>query len=481
MTRPVILTVFTVALAAACTLGPDFDRPALDVPEAWRDLPVAETESLANTAWWNLYGDEELDRLIRIALEENQDLKIAVERIVEHRARVGYTGADLYPRVDVSAGGGLVGVSRRGVPELGDDPDRDGDLWGVSADLSWELDIFGRIRRATESEEALLLATEAARRATAILLVSDVASTYTRLREADAKLGISRRTLAQRKEYVELARRRFEGELTSEVDYRQAQAEQHRIEALVADLERTVQVLENELSRLLGRNPGVIARGRALGSFAEPPAVPAGLPSELLDRRPDLVAAEQRLHAATADVGAAKALLYPRFALTASYGQESNQFADLFEAPSRAWSLLGNVLAPIFNAGQNQARVEIAESQMRQELYSYERAVRTAFFEVENALVTYRKTGVQMSAEALRVATERQVLTLVADRYTGGVSSYLDVLDAQRSLFDAELEEVTTVASRRIALVQLYKALGGGWPTEAEGPSSPAAPAPAKP
>ncbi len=460
--RPAALVVL---LFPACMLGPDFDRPAVDVPEGWRDLPAAEAESLANTPWWEMYGDPELGRLIRIALEENQDLKIAAERIVEYRARVGYTGADLWPKVDAGAGAGLVGVSRKSVPEIGDDPgapDRDGDIYDVSASMTWELDIFGRIRRATEAEEARLLATEAARRATAIALVADVAAAWTRLCDADARLAISRRTLADRKEYVELARVRFEGEVTSEVDLRQAEAEFHRIASQVADLERLVQEEENLICLLLGRNPGPIARGNGLLGLAERP-VPAGLPSEILDRRPDLVAAEAALHAATADVGAAKALLYPRFALTAGYGYESNQFADLFEAPAKAWSLLGNMIAPIFNSGQNQARVDIAESQMRQTLYGYELSVRVAFFEVENALIAYRKAGERRQAETARVAAERKVLELVVMRYKGGVSNYLEVLDAQRSLFSAENDQVTSEATRRLALVSLYKALGGGW------------------
>lgn len=198
--------VLVAVLFPACMLGPDFERPAVDVPEGWRDLPAAEAASIANTPWWEMFGDPELTRLIKIALEENQDLKIAAERIVEHRARVGYTEADLYPKVDASAGGGLVGVSRKSVPELGDDPDRDGDIYRVGASATWELDIFGRVQRATESEEALLLSTEAARRATAIALVADVAASWVRLVSADAQLDISRRTLADRKAYVDLAR-----------------------------------------------------------------------------------------------------------------------------------------------------------------------------------------------------------------------------------------------------------------------------------
>lgn len=239
----------------------------------------------------------------------------------------------------------------------------------------------------------------------------------------------------------------------------------------MAEIERSVRVEENLISLLLGRNPGPITRGAGLLGLAEPPAVPAGLPSGILGRRPDLVAAEEVLHAATADIGAAKALLYPRFALTTGYGYESNQFADLFEAPAKAWSLLGNVIAPIFNSGQNQARVDIAELRMRQELYAYESAVRTAFFEVENALVAYRQAGLQRSSEDSRVGAERKVLMLIEMRYKGGVSNYLDVLDAQRSLYSAEIDQVSSETTRRLALVALYKALGGGWTEDREPPA----------
>jgi multidrug efflux system outer membrane protein len=247
------------------------------------------------------------------------------------------------------------------------------------------------------------------------------------------------------------------------------------VETILFDLERLIFAKENELSVLLGRNPGPVLRGRGVGEQKLPGNVPAGLPSELLNRRPDLREAEQTLAAATANIGEAKAMLFPRIALTGSYGTASTDFDTLFEGPSKSWNLIGNLLQPIFNAGKNKRRVEITESRQRQVLYGYEKAILQAFRETEDALMAYRKTGEQRQAQAARVAAERKVLELCELRYRGGVSAYLEVLDAQRSLFNAELDEASTIGGHLTSLVRLYKALGGGWPAAPE----PAAPAPA--
>jgi len=307
-----------------------------------------------------------------------------------------------------------------------------------------------------------------------------VARAYFELRDFDRRLEISRRTIESRKEYVQLARDRFEGGLTPELDLRQAEAELHRIEAVVFDLERLIALKENEISVLCGRNPGPIARGQAVERQKLPAAVPAGLPSELLERRPDILEAEQRLAASTANIGEAKALLFPRIALTGSFGVSSTEMDDLFESDSKSWNILGNLLQPIFHAGKNKRRVEMTESRQRQTLYEYERTILRAFQETEDALVTYRKTGEQAQAQVQRVKADRKVLELSELRYRGGVAAYLEVLDAQRSLFSAELEETQTLGSHLVALVRLYKALGGGWPAStdvAAAPPDPNAPA----
>jgi len=461
--RPILIAIL---LSTGCTLGPDYRRPELPLPEGWREVPEAEQESLANTPWWELFQDPELVGLIKIALAENKDLAIAVERIEEARARYGFTRADLYPKVDGFASVGGVQVSRNGTPPIPSAVDNENGLYTVGASAFWELDFFGRIRRASESELAQLYATEEARRGVVLALVAEVARVYVELRDFDRRAEISRRTLESRVRYVELARDLFEGGKTSELDWRQAEAELHRTESLVFEFDRLVKLRENELSVLLGRNPGEIPRGLTLDAIPVPPSVPAGLPSDLLDRRPDLRQAEQELASATARIGAAKALLFPSISLTGAFGWESSELDELFDSPSQSWSVSANLLQPIFDAGQNRRRVEVTESQQRQFLYAYERAVLQAFREVEDSLVEFRQTGLRRGSEGQRVAAERKVVELAELRYRGGVAAYLEVLDAQRSLFDAELEESATQRDQIVSLIRIYKALGGGWPQE---------------
>ncbi len=349
-----------------------------------------------------------------------------------------------------------------------DDDGGDTPIYALSADVSWEIDFFGRVRRATESELALLLGTEEARRSVAMTLVAAVAESYLELRDFDRRLEIARRTIGSLEESLQLASDRFEGGITSELDMRQADAELRSVEAVVFDLERLIAMKENELSVLLGRNPGAIVRGRPLEEQRRPGDVPAGLPAELLDRRPDIRVAEQNLAAATANIGEAKALLFPRIALTGSFGLASTEIDNFFDGTS--WNLLGNLLQPIFNAGQNKRRVEITESRQRQMLYEYHRTILLAFQETEDALVAYRKTGELHQAQTARVLAVRKVLDLSETRYRGGVTAYLEVLDAQRSLFGAELDEAAAFGSHLVWLVRLYKALGGGWPAAPEPP-----------
>jgi multidrug efflux system outer membrane protein len=476
MTRR-LLAVSLTLLAAGCALGPNYERPAVPAPPTWREIPAAEAQSLANTPWWELFDDPQLQQLVNIALVENKDLKIAVERIEEARARYGFTKADFWPMLDLSGAAGRLKLSEGSLthtPE-GDTSasalGKERSIYTVSADVSWELDFFGRIRRATEAQNALFLGTIEARRAAVLALVADVARVYFEIRDLDRRLEVARRTIESRREYVQLAKDRFEGGVTAEIDFRQAEAELRRVETILFDLERLVALKENELSVLLGRSPGPIARGRALGEQKLPAAIPAGLPSDLLDRRPDIRVAEQNLAAATANIGEAKALLFPRIALTGSLGFASQDLDTLFDSPSKSWNIIGGLLQPIFNAGKNKRRVEITESQQRQVLYEYERTILQAFRETEDALVTYRKTGEQRQAQAGCVGAERKVLELAELRYRGGVAAYLEVLDAQRSLFDAELAEAQTVGSNLVSLVRLYKALGGGWPTAPEAPA----------
>ena len=473
--------VLVPILTASCTLGPDYVRPEVPVPEHWREIATPEQDSLANTPWWELFQDPQLVELIKIALAENQDLKIAVERIEEARALYGFVHADMYPHVDAQASASVVQVSRTGIPPLPKPIDNQGSLYTLAGTAYWELDFFGRIRRASEAELRQMYAVEEARRGVVLTLVADVARTYVELRDLDRRLEISRSTVESRVRYVELARDRFEGGLTSELDMRQAEAELYRTTSQVHEFELAVVQKENELSALLGRNPGDLARGRTLAEVAVPDAVPAGLPSALLERRPDVRQAEEQLASANARIGEAKALLYPNISLTGAFGFESSDLGDLLKSPAQSWSLSANLLQPIFNAGQNQRRVEVAESQQRQALYGYERSVLLACRDVEDSLVGLRQSGLLRASERQRVAAERKVLELAELRYRGGVAAYLEVLDAQRSLFDAELSEASTVRDQWVSLIQLYKALGGGWPQAPEEPPPEGTPAPEAP
>lgn len=468
MNQALLLGSTLLLLPAACMVGPDYQRPTVVLPEGWRELDGTQGESLANLPWWQLFQDPVLHELVRAALQQNKDLQVAVERIEEARARYGFSRADLLPTLDAVAFAGRERVSGEtpAGAALGSDLERS--YYGLGASLTWELDLFGRIRRASEAERALMYAAEQTRRAVVLALVAEVARAYVELRDLDRRLEISLATLVSRREYRELVRVRFEGGITSELDLRQAEGEVHRTASQVHDLERQVGQKENELNLLLGRNPGPIPRGQTPAAMALPPRVPAGLPAQLLERRPDLRAAEEQLVSANARIGEAKALLYPTISITGFLGFESEDLGDLLGAPARSWSIGGNLLQPIFNAGRNTSRVEVAESQQRQALFRYEQSILQAFREVEDGLIAYRKTGERRNEEGGRVAAERQVLALAELRYRGDVAPYLDVLDAQRQLFDAELNEAVAVRDQWLALILLYRSLGGGWPTAPE-------------
>lgn len=465
MRRPLLFAALAALLTSTCTVGPDYQPPAIALPDGWRDLGSSQGESLANLPWWELVPDPVLHQLIATALQQNQDLLIATERIEAARARYGIARADLWPRVDVAAGATRQRFSEEAlaipVPPSGLDLERN--MFGVGATMSWELDFFGRIRRAAEAQQALLFAAEHSRRLVVMALVADVASAWFLLRDFDRRLEIARQTVQSRRDYLDLVQIRFEGGLTSELDFRQAEAELHRTLTQVHEFERLVAQQENALNLLLGRGPGPLPRGPAIATLPTPPQIPAGLPAELLQRRPDIRAAEQNLVAANARIGEAKALLYPSISLTGDFGFVSTDLSDLATAPARSWSIGANLLQPIFNAGQLQSNVEVAESVQRQTLYAYELTILGALREVEDALVGFRKAGDLRGAESDRVTAQRKVLELAELRYRGDVAPYLDVLDAQRSLLEAQLNEAEAVRQQLLALVQVYRALGGGW------------------
>ncbi len=479
--RRVLSALALTLVATACAVGPDYKRPDVKAPTQYRDPAALQGGgSLANVAWSDLFKDEQLKKLIGIALHENRDLKIAVERLEEMRANVGIAKADFYPHLSANLAAGGINTSDGSLLHSPEGTDPTG-LYAANIGLSWELDFFGRIRRATEAQKALLLASDEARRAVAMALVSDVAMAYIDLRGLDRRLALAQRTLGSRKENVEYAKTRFEGAVAHEVDMRQAEAELHRMEALAFNLEKLVAQKENELSFMLGRNPAAIQRTGSNDEQPIPPQVPADLPAQLLERRPDVRQAEMELWSATASIGEAKAMLYPRISLTGQYGLASTDLKNFVDPSSQAWNLFANLMQPIFEGGKNRARVEARESQQRQSLYAYEKTLLQALREVEDGLVGLRKAGEERKAQKERVTADTRVLELAELRYKGGVAEYLEVLDAQRSLFDAENDEANSVTEHAKSLVRLYKALGGGWPVPAEKGQAQAAPSANKP
>lgn len=469
--RSLVLAVFSMLLLA-CAMGPNYSRPDISTSDSFRmaeepkDLP-----SLANMPWWELYQDEELQRLIRIALEENKDLKRAVASIDEFQARLYTARMDFAPQL--SATGNLPVARLGGVIFPGFPSPFAHYMQGA---LSWEMDIWGRIRRANEASMAELLAREETRRAVTLQIVGGVAQSYFDLRQFDMQLEIAKRTLLAWEESVRIGQARLRQGLINKLDVDQFEAERENAAARIAELKRHMIQKENELSVLLGRNPSQIARGRSLTEQIMPPVVPAGLPSELLQRRPDVVAAEQQLVAATARIGVAKAERFPRLSLTGILGVASPTLTN-FVSPETSFGVLAPVLTgPLLNAQTLGFQQQAVEAQARQAVAQYEQTVLVAFREVEDALVGVSTAREQAAAQERQVNSLRSALHLANLRYKGGLANYLDVLLAQRSLFVTELALADTHRLHLVSVVQLYKALGGGWsPTHASvaGPISP--------
>lgn len=468
MTRRVLVALLAAATLAGCTLGPDYERPALPVPEVWR-TPTDGAGSLADLAWWELFQDETLRALVRVALAESTDLRLAVARVSEARAQAAVARSAQFPQLDATGGYERQRASKVSTPAIPAGVDPEADLWTTTAGLAFELDLWGRLRRASEAARAELLASEEARWTVLTTLVSDVAQAYFELLELDRERGIAARTLDSRRQSLRIVELRHREGLTAELDLRRAEGEVAAAAAAIPDLDRRIAQAENRLSTLLGRNPGAVARGRPLTEQPLPPGIPAGLPASLLERRPDIRQAEQQLVAANARIGEAKAAFFPQITLTGAFGVESAELADLFTGPARVWQFGPRITLPVFNAGRNRARLSVAEARHEQALVRYQQAIQQAFREVEDALVAHRKAReVRAEQEAFVSALERAV-GLAELRYTNGLATYLEVLDAQRQLFAAELELARTQRTQLATLVQVYKALGGGWARSAAG------------
>ena len=461
MRKPVVIGLS--CLLMSCAMGPDYERPKVDMAESFRMADVSlDAPSIANLSWWELLRDEPLQQLMRIALEENKDLQRAAALVDEFQARALIARSDYLPGMSVS--GNAPSLGRKTIflfPGFANPFN-----YYLQGTLTWELDLWGRVRRSNEAARADLLSKEENRRAVVLQLVSGVAESYFNLLQFDMQMDIAKRTLQSWEESVRIAQARLKQGMTSRLDTDQFEAERANAAARMAELERQMVQAENQLSVLLGRKPFSIPRGRALTDQVMPPAVPPGLPSELLQRRPDLLQAEQQLAAATARIGAAKAERFPKISLTGLLGVASPQLSQLFTDPASFGVAGVGLAAPLLNGQVLGFQQEAAEAQARQAVAQYEQTVLTAFREVEDSLVAVRTVRVQTDAQQQQVTALQSALKLAELRYKGGLANYLDVLVARRNLFEAELSLTGTRRLHLVSVVQLYKALGGGWSPE---------------
>lgn len=443
-------------------MGPNYTRPQIDEDDRFRmaDGP-SDLPSLANLPWWELLRDEELQQLIRVALVENKDLQRAVATVEEFRARALIARSDYFPGITVSGSAPAGRKAQFLFPGFASPFN-----YYLVGNLAWEVDLWGRVRRLNEAARADLLSKEENRRAVTIQLVSAVAEAYFNLRQFDLQLDIAKRTLQSWEESVRIAQARLRQGMTSKLDADQFEAERAGAAARTAELQRQMVQAENHLSLLLGRKPFAIARGRALDEQVLPPDVPAGLPSELLQRRPDLLVAEQQLAASTARIGAAKAERFPRITLTGLLGVAHPELSLIFTDPSSFGVFSAAVATPLLNAQVLGFQQEAVEAQNKQALAQYQQAVLTAFREVEDALVAVSTARTQSESQQQQVTALQSALKLAELRYKGGLANYLDVLVARRNLFEAELALTSTRRLLLASTVQLYKALGGGWTPE---------------
>jgi multidrug efflux system outer membrane protein len=465
---------FLVAIAAAsgltgCAVGPNYSRPAVQTPQTFRaPTPqlTPESASLADLKWWEVFKDEKLQELVRTALVQNYDLRDAVTRVEAARSNLGITRSQQFPNLDASGVLTTTRLSRDGsLPLPVSFVSSQNRTYGQAMLdlLSFELDIWGRLRRATEAARANLLSAEENRKAVVTTLMSDVATSYFSLRELDYELEISKETLGTRQESLRLIQTRQGGGVATLLDRRQGEQLVDTAAETIPDLQQRIEQTENQISLLLGKNPGEVSRGAGLTEQALPPEVPTGLPSALLERRPDIRAAEENLIAANAEIGVAKAAYFPQISLTGFLGGQSTQLSGLFSSPSRVWTLAPQVTQPIFTAGRLRSNVKLAEAQQKSSLIQYQKAIQTAFTEVSNALIAHQRVRESRVQQELLVTALEDRKRLAYVRYRGGVDTLLNALDADRDLFQAQLALSQIRLNEVLSVVQLYKALGGGW------------------
>jgi len=455
----------TATLIAGCAVGPDYSRPELDLPARWRvDYP--EAAEVANPRWWDQFDDPVLGQLIDEALHANRDLFAAAARVDQFVGQLSVVRSQFFPQIGYSLEADRNRASRVGQPPLAAGADPYYTLYQGALSAQWQIDLFGRVRRESEAARAQLYASEQGRRGIVLSVVTSVATSYIALRGLDRQLEISRATAQNYEDTARIFDLRFKGGVVSEVERNQVESQYQQALAAIPQLEQQVAAQENLISVLLGRNPGPISRGKSLDELVAP-AVPADLPSDLLERRPDILQAEQNLVAANASIGAAKALYFPALSLTGLLGSVSTSLDDFLTDAATAGTAAAGLTGPIFTFGQVKGQVRGAEASQREALAGYEQVVLNAFRETNDALTGAIKKREESAAQTKRVAALREYSRLSRLKFDNGYASYLEVLYAENELFAAELASVRSQAERYTALVDVYKALGGGWVDEA--------------
>jgi multidrug efflux system outer membrane protein len=450
-------------LVSGCAVGPNYKKPLANTPSVYRGLTPDEAakndpKSLGDEKWWEVFQDEQLKELIKTALQQNYDVRRAAVRVLEAQASLGITRSNQFPTVAVQAAATNQRSARQKVV-----PAIETDTTQAGVNLSWELDFWGRFRRATEAARANLAASEWAKREIITQLISNLAGGYFTLRALDLQLEISRRTLASRQDSLRLTTVLAEGGSTSLLDVRQAEQLVYTAASEVPSLEQQIEQQENFISILLGNNPAPVPRGRPLTEQPHAPVLPAGLPSSLLERRPDILQAEQQLISANAQIGVARSLYFPQITLTGEAGYQSSALTGLFAGPAGFWAFGSNLAQPIFTGGRLRSNVRLAEAQEQESVFFYQETIQGAFRDVSDALVAYRKTQEFAEQQKLLVDSAQDATRLAHLRYSGGATSYLEVLTNDTNYFTAQLGLVQAQLDEQLALVQLYKGLGGGW------------------
>jgi multidrug efflux system outer membrane protein len=447
----------TFLLLGGCMTGPDYVRPSIDSPTAWR-ISDQGARDLANLSWWEQFNDPVLNELVATALRENKDLLIATARIEEYAGYLGISRSQLYPQVGLGAD-----ASRQlGSVAGGDVLKRTFNTYDVVLGVNWEIDLWGKIRRQNESARAQFLASEDAQQGVVLTLVATVAGGYIGLRSLDRQLEIAKATAKSRGESYRIFQDRYAGGIISLLELSQNKSQYDEALATIPKLEKEIALQENALSVLLGRDPGPIARSKDIDQL-KPPVIPAALPSSLLERRPDIREAEQRLIAANAQIGVAKAAYFPSISLTGALGVASGNLSELFSGASRIWQYGASLSAPVFTAGQLAGQVQVAEAQQKQALYAYQKAIQEAFRSVNDALADQDRTRAQLAAQRQQIDSLKTYSDMARLRYDNGYTSFLEVVDAERSLFNAQLTFTQSQQTLLQAMVNLYKAMGGGW------------------